>query len=91
MTTEAAKKLSRVTMDMAAMAASPKAPAATLRKIVERLWVPWRTREGAPPATISFAMGQEGWMFPSRMGMFPPRQVMANRMQKLTNWLKMVA
>ena len=44
-------------MLMAAIAASQKAPAATLRLIVARLAVPCLNKEGRPPAVISLEKG----------------------------------
>ena len=47
-------------MLMAAIAASPKVPAATLRLIVARLAVPCLNKEGRPPAVISLKRAADG-------------------------------
>ena len=85
------KKQTRFTMLMPAMAASPNAPAATLRAMVEAAARPWRESEGVPPMTISFSSAKRGEKRRRSMGRPPFCRAMQSNTTKLHAWLTTVA
>ena len=74
----------RLTMLMAATAASPKPPAATFRQMVARLASPCRASEGTPPRKISLAVSAFRQKRRGLMGILPARLVMNRSTAKLT-------
>ena len=81
----------RVTMLMPAMAASPKAPAATLSISVAILPSPCLDSEGVPPKIISLAKARVGVKLLRRMRMFSPLCVIQKSMAQPKHWLMRVA
>ena len=80
------------TMDIAATAASPYAPALALSAAVEMLASPWRESDGKPRRTISqYVAARRGKFFTLMPTMLLPRRKNDARIVKLTHWLSSVA
>jgi hypothetical protein len=75
----------RVTMDIAAMAASPKGPAEVLSTIAAMLASPWRSRVGEPFLRMVACRAGDKLKCLSEGRILPPRDDCSSRIAKLTS------